>query len=85
MAATFARTARGPMGAFDDKIDSFKFYGEAKRILRQQAAQFPGGGIDLTEYIRYLCLVKAFGPDKMANLHREQCEAVRVKTEETRG
>lgn len=85
MSTRFARTSRGPFGQYDSKVDGFKFYGEAIRRLRSKAASAPGGAIDLSEYIRRVLLVDAFGVDHMASVHRRQYEAVAVKGGESAG
>jgi hypothetical protein len=70
------------MGQYDAKVASFKFYSQVIDILRQKAAHAPGGAIDVTEYIRRICLVDAYGVEHLAKLHRSQYEAVAQKGSE---
>jgi hypothetical protein len=76
----FARRESGsPLGKLDAKIKDFRLSSATKEKLEQQAhAQ----GIDLTQFMRTMCDVKAFGVDTLANLHRERLEAASEKSPE---
>lgn len=80
MRSTFARTGHvGIFGKYDTSLKGFKFYRDAQARLEQAAAE---QGIDLTSFIRELCLERAYGADHLTKLHRRRILAVAGKSPE---
>lgn len=76
----FARRESGsPLGKLDARMKEFRVSSATLRELERQAHE---KDMDLTQFMRTMCDVKAFGVDTLANLHRERLEAAAEKSQE---
>lgn len=83
MATRFARTGTtSPVGKLDSFIKEFRFPSQAKDILQREAA---AQGIDLTSFVRDLCLERAYGAETLTKMHRARYLAVAGKSQESAG
>lgn len=83
MTARLSRNLRsGPLGKGDAKIPETRVPSEVKDILTAEAAKL---GMGLSEFLRELCVMRAYGPEHVKRLQAERSDMVWGMSEESRG
>ena len=69
-----SRTGRtNPLGKFDAEIQKFKVPGVTRDILEEEARSC---GLNLTEFCRYILMLRAHGKDELLMVEQQRLEAV---------
>lgn len=65
-----------PLGKYTAEFPKFKGPEEVKEMLEREAASI---GMTLAEFIRELCIVRAYGKEKVQSLYAERLDVVAEK------